>query len=598
MKKPPVFRVKVLFSLLLAGFAVSAGCTGCFAGSYRQPAAFLFEGGESVLYGLSKEAAAGRLAFTKPASLRYVFEPPLAVPPDFSLEVGYTLSPPVGDRAANRHQVTVEAIPVSDAFGTGVWELPLNAAFLALPDRIAAFRYALPLAGPGTDAFSLGELRVSLVAQDGEREGTGTVLEISSLRLVPRWFGFVLDGDVLALTPFVFVMPEDPYPLVIDPPAAYRFSTAAGISLRDAAGEARISAGEKRFRFMPGPASSDLVIPPAIPGTAAYPASVYVPGAAGSGARLPGTAFTMEGAMIPASLNAPGTVRDPVPADPGLILIYPGESWRDKRYEVFQWPAFPQVLIFDTANYRVQERLFKRLAFFVEKRDYRGRLVPDWELADIHGWNAHDYRAEDLARFFEAARQENFPLLDEERELLDILRYNGIVIQTSTGAIQSGTGAVLSISRESPDYLRYRFMVHEGFHGIFFLDEEFREFSRDRWEKFDADAKQFFRSYLDSQRYDLADPYLTVNEFMAYCLQQPVSQAGRYFGETLPRQIDASPWRRAVLPPHEESPGGELSWPTLGRAFVREAEAFSAYVSRRWGLAAGRISSVSDVSAE
>jgi hypothetical protein len=590
MKKSPVFQIKVFFSLLLAGFAVSSGCTGCFAGSYKQPAAFLFEGGGSTLYGLSKEAAAGRLAFSRSASLRYMFEPPLSVPPDFSLEVAYTLSP--SDGAAGQYQAALEAIPVSDTFRTGAWELPLDAAFLALPGRIAAFRYAVPLSMSGAGAFPLGELRVSLSAQDGGSEGA--VLELSSLRLVPRWFGFALNGDVLAVTPFVFATPDDPYRLVVDPPAAYRFSTAAGISLRDAAGEARINAGEKRFHFMPGPASLDLVIPPAFLETGAYPASVYVPAAArtGAGGPLPGSAFSIEGARIPASLNTPGGVRDPIPADPGLILIYPEASWRDKRYEVFRWPAFPQALIFDTADYRVQERLFKRLAFFVEKRDFRGRLVPDWEMEGIHGWNAHDYRAEDLARFFETARQEDFPLLDEERELLEILLYNGIITRTSTGAIQSGVGAVLSISRESQDYLRSRFMVHEGFHGIFFLDEEFREFSRDRWEKFDEDAKRFFRSYLDSQRYDIADSYLTVNEFMSYCLQQPVSQAGRYFGVTLPRQIDASPWRRAVLPPPEESSDGGHSWPTLGRAFTREAEAFSAYVSRRWGLAAGRVASV------
>jgi len=57
----------------------------------------------------------------------------------------------------------------------------------------------------------------------------------------------------------------------------------------------------------------------------------------------------------------------PIPADPGKILSYPQASWRDKRYEVFRWDVFPQILIFDTANYDVQDQLFKRLAFFVEK---------------------------------------------------------------------------------------------------------------------------------------------------------------------------------------------------------------------------------------
>jgi len=318
-----------------------------------------------------------------------------------------------------------------------------------------------------------------------------------------------------------------------------------------------------------------------VKGAEPYPAL-----ASGADGAFPGTAFILAGSLggaFPA---------DPIPADPGIILVYPREAWRDPRYEVFRWPAFPQVLIFDTADYAVQERLFKRLAFFVEKTGFRGRLVPDQELAGLHGWNAHDYRDEDLAKFFETARQENFPLLPEERELRDILLQNGILRYGSDGEVLAGAGAVLSISRESPDYLRHRFMVHEGFHGIFFVDEEFREFSRSRWDKLDRAARRFIRSYFDFQRYDLGDPYLILNEFMAYCLQQPVSQAGRYFGETLPRQVETSPWRRADLPPAEESPTGEHSWPDLARIFTREAEAFSAYVNHRWGLAAGRIRSV------
>jgi hypothetical protein len=573
MKGLSFWGAGVFLALGLAGF------TGCYAGAYKQPAAFFSREGNSALYGRSEDAAAGRLSFAKPASLRYVFEPPLAVPPDFSLEAGYRLE--AGSGFNLRYQVVLEMIPASSPAETTTWELPLDAAFLGLSGFTSSFRYAMP-----AGASPLGELRISLIIRDEGAGSTGaTGLQIHSLELVPRWFGYALEGDTLALTPFVFVLPESPRVPVIDPPAAFRLSVPGRISFRGAAGEIRVSAGERRFTFTPGPAAPDLVIPPAVLGTGWYPAKV----SGDTDGPLPGTAFTAKGVSASPDIRSG---LDPVPADPGLILVYPVDAWRDGRYEVFRWPAFPQVLIFDTANYRVQERLFKRLAFFVEKRDYRGRLVSDGELEDLHGWNAHDYRAEDLALFFEAARQEHFPLLKEERELFDILLHNRILIRAPAGEIQSGAGAVLSVSRESLDYLRRRFMAHEGFHGIFFVDEEFRQFSLDRWENLDTGAKRFLRSYLDFQRYDLADPYLLVNEFMAYCLQQPVSQAGRYFGENLPRQIDASPWRRSVLPPPEESSTGERSWPALARAFSREAEAFSAYVSRRWGLAAGRVSSV------
>jgi hypothetical protein len=576
MNKSPALRVKGRLSFFLTAFVLVAGCT-----AYRQPAAFFPAGGGPVLYGLSPEAAAGRLALSGAASLSYVFDPPLEVPPDFSLEAGYRIVLPGGGTLASgrnpaaSYRLALEISPAPP--GGGAWELPLDAAFLGLPSA-AAFRYAIPA---GT--VPVKELRFSLRARDGEAGKPGPdapVLELFSLGLAPRRFGFAMEKDALALTPFVFAPSGDPRSAVIDPPAAFRPSAPASLSFRGASGEARIRAGEKLFVFTPGPSSASVFLPPAVLGGEPYPASV----SAGSGGGLPGTAFWAEGFSIPAG--------DPVPSDPGVIPAYPRAAWRDIRYEIFRWPAFPRILIFDTAGYAVQDRLFKRLAFFVEKRDYRGRLVPDGELEGLHGWNAHDYRAEDLARFFEAARREDFPLLDEERELLGILLRNGIAVRAASGEIQSGEGAVLSISRESPEHLRRRFLVHEGFHGVFFMDEGFREFSRRRWENLDALAKRVFRSYLDFQRYDLADPYLVVNEFMAYCLQQPASQAGPYFGGNLPRQLFASSRRRSVLPPAEASPGGEPSWPALAGAFIREAEAFSAYVSGRWGLAAGRVSQV------
>ena len=284
----------------------------------------------------------------------------------------------------------------------------------------------------------------------------------------------------------------------------------------------------------------------------------------------------------------------PIPADPGIILSYPVESWRNNRYEVFSWDAFPEILIFDTASYAVQDRLFKRLAFFVEKAGFIGRLASDGEIAALHGWNAHDYRPEDLAAFFEAARKVNFPLLTEERELESILLSAGIIRRNASLQIIPGHGAIISISRESDKVdrsLRQRFMAHEGFHGLFFIDEDFRKFSQQRWDVFPAHAKKFLISFFEFQAYDTKNPYLVVNEFMAHVLQFPVSQAAWYYGEYQPnRMITASPWRRSSLPEKETvSRDGRVFWPEIAAAFTAEGEAFSKYVNQRWGLAAGRV---------
>ena len=285
---------------------------------------------------------------------------------------------------------------------------------------------------------------------------------------------------------------------------------------------------------------------------------------------------------------------EPILSDPGSILSWPASSWRDKRYEVFRWDSFPEILIFDTADYDVQDHLFKRLAFFVEKAGFRGRLAPDSEIAELHGWNAHDYRAEDLAAFFEASRRTDFPLLREERELETLLMDSGIIRRNSASQIAPGRGAIISLSRESDKTdkgLRPRFMVHEGFHGLYFIDEDFRNFCRQRWEIFPAPAKKFLLSFFDFQAYDTKNPDLVINEFMAHVLQQPISQISWYFGDYQPnRMITVSPWRASALPEKEElSPDGKRFWPELAAAFTAEAEAFSGYVNRRWGLAAGRV---------
>ena len=285
---------------------------------------------------------------------------------------------------------------------------------------------------------------------------------------------------------------------------------------------------------------------------------------------------------------------EPVSSDPQKILSAPLDSWRDRRYEVYRWDRFPAILIFDTANYDIQDRLLKRLAFFTEKAGFRGRLASDTEIAGLHGWNAHDYRARDLAAFFELARKSNFPLLAEERELESLLLTSGIIKKNTASEIVPGSGAIISISRESDKTdrgLRPLFMVHEGFHGIYFIDEDFRNFSRQRWDIFPPHAKKFLLSFFEFQAYDTKDPDLVINEFMAHILQRPVSQAGWYYGESLPnRMITASPRRASSLPEKEElTKEGRRYWPDLASAFTAEAEAFSRYVNLRWGFAAGKV---------
>ena len=282
---------------------------------------------------------------------------------------------------------------------------------------------------------------------------------------------------------------------------------------------------------------------------------------------------------------------NPIKANPGQVLSWPQNSWRDSRFEVFSWDDFPQILIFDTVTFAMQDKLFKRLAFFVEKHGFRGRLSYDHDIAHLHGWNAHNYRAEDLALFFQTAREMNFPLLNEEWELEYMLFMAGILRWDARNGISPGQGAVLSLSRESSHLsLRPRFMAHEAFHGIYFVDQDFRDFSRRRWDAFPDYAKRFLLAYFEIQAYDLTNDYLVVNEFMAHILQFPAASASWYFGEHLPNTLLArSSAYRASLPARDTlTREGRPYWPELAEVFTRETEVFSAYVFQRWGYSAGR----------
>jgi hypothetical protein len=511
----------------------------------RLPVEFQTALAGSVLYARDKGAALGLVDFSGGGkSVEFISEPPLSVPPLVSLELEYGL----GDGAAGGPLVLSYT-----ASGSGA-----TASFI-LPDLTQGaqgpIRYAVPLEGDSLATLSIGA------------SGPAPVLELRSLGLVRRWYGVEQDERGLALSPFVVT--GEAGLISIEVPENFAFPGGADLEIR-CGGTVRWTIGALHFER---PFGGDFVIPSGI--------------FAGQAPRLLVEAEEMRCVrLVPAQFRP---FPSPIPLDPALILSYPSSSWRRADYEVFRWDAFPSLLIFDTADYAVQDRLFKRLAFFVEKAGYRGRLAEDWEIADQHGWNAHDYRAQDLANFFQAARLADFPLLDEEREL-EALLFDSGVIREEGGRVVPGEGGIISISRESAAYLRSLFMAHEGFHGIFFTDGEFRDFSRRRWEGLSPLARRFILSYFEYQHYDSGDEYLVINEFMAHVLQQPVSRAATYFGETLASRIDASSWRRTVLPEKDEASG---TWPALAAAFLAEAVAFDAYVAGRWGLGAGRVHRIS-----
>ncbi len=271
----------------------------------------------------------------------------------------------------------------------------------------------------------------------------------------------------------------------------------------------------------------------------------------------------------------------PVDIDFSSLLMYPRELWRNSDYELFRWSLAPDILVFDFADYKVQSAFLKRMAFFVEKEGVRGTLLQNEVLEPLHGWNAHDYRAEDIARFFTAALNERFTLNPEEEKLASLLVENKIIIRNDE-AYAPVSGGFLSITRESPDYLRHLFLTHEGCHGLFFTDSGLREASQALWDGFTPVEQSFWKTFFSWKGYDSEDEYLVVNELQAYLLQQSVAGAAPYYIDyTLPRMMEVYPASKAVVnallaenPQHFTDAAGVLDY----------------YLSDRWGVQAGNLS--------
>jgi len=220
----------------------------------------------------------------------------------------------------------------------------------------------------------------------------------------------------------------------------------------------------------------------------------------------------------------------PIPADLGTILDqYPRSAWRSSDYELFSWNLFPQILVFDTRSYAVQSRMFKRLAFFVEKRGFRGTLLPNSTLDRHHGWNAHNYRPTDLARFFNQADNMGITLNTEEVQLRDVLAANGVLLRDSDGSVFPGEGGIISISQESYPVLRKLLLTHEAFHGAYYALPGYRETVDRTWNQLSEAERNYWRFFFRYMTYDPEDPYLMKNEFQAYLVQQPADRVPGYF---------------------------------------------------------------------
>jgi hypothetical protein len=298
------------------------------------------------------------------------------------------------------------------------------------------------------------------------------------------------------------------------------------------------------------------------------------------------TAFHVDSRGLPVLISEvdteriPEDPRTPIAAELGTVLGYPVASWRRPDWEIFEWTLYPNTFVIDFADYHTQSAYFKRLAFFTEKRGFQGQLLDQGTLDRLHGWNAHNYSAEALRRFFTAADNAAYEMRPEERELRELAIDLGLLHESENG-LRAGEGGLLSISRESSPVLREVLLSHEAFHGVFYARRDYREFAERRWFAMTEEGRAFWTSFLSFMTYEPSDEYLMINEFQAYILQQRPRTTDWYFTERMGERLQSA---------------GSRAWPLLESLlqtdpdhFRDTAEAFNHYVLQTEGLLGGEV---------
>jgi hypothetical protein len=283
------------------------------------------------------------------------------------------------------------------------------------------------------------------------------------------------------------------------------------------------------------------------------------------------------------SLNMPLAPEFPgaLPREIDQILASSAPLWRNESFEIYSWTSFPDIRVWDCLNYEMQNRFFTRLSYFVEKKGYNGTLMTNGQLKDKHGWNAHDYRPEDLAAFFNRIRESDFKINPEEELLRTILIREGQLTQKDDGILIPGRGAVISISRESSPVLRQRFLTHEATHGLYFISEDYRTFVKGLWESLEEADRIMWRFFLGWYGYDPGNEDLMINEFQAYLLQQSCDEAPEYFSVRMRNLLVSYPGQKSYL---SRGIGPESG------VFQVWSEQIQEWIRKKWGLEAGNFS--------
>lgn len=197
-----------------------------------------------------------------------------------------------------------------------------------------------------------------------------------------------------------------------------------------------------------------------------------------------------------------------------------------ERREAYRFAVQPEIVVLQFPDLSEQGRMLNRVAALIEKAGFpRDRVLGDAELDRLiraggdtpeSFYLGHDYRAEDVLRFFVAADRDGVALNAEEAWLRQAVE---------TWDWQPGsTGALITLTRTLPEAgvdapARATILRHELSHGAYFTRTDYNAFVHTFWSTQLTRAEQAaFRAFLTREGYDKSIDDLMINEMQAYLM--------------------------------------------------------------------------------
>jgi len=215
---------------------------------------------------------------------------------------------------------------------------------------------------------------------------------------------------------------------------------------------------------------------------------------------------------------------------------------------VYRFAANANIIVLDFPTLRMQGEMLNRVAALIEKAGLpRDRVLTDTELdaaIRAHGdtvetyYYGHDYRADELARFFAAADRQHLALNAREQWLRSLLRQFGWFAPGAVGALISVPRADQTVTAP----MRASMLHHELSHGEFFSNANYAAYVHGFWQTALTEAERAaMRHFLGTQDYDTGLEELMYNEMQAYIM---FTDDPRFF---MPSNVDMTEARRAQL---------------------------------------------------